>query len=134
MKRVLMFAPLLLMACTAQPVPVDDGKAKETLAELAKARAEIERLETEAAERVTATVNEAEQRVDEPEPEEEPQSLCGQDYCPCESGQDGQGAEASLCRNLKGGVPVDDNIMAAAAMARDARRQIREFQQQNPDF
>lgn len=134
MKRALLIAPFLLMACTAQPVPVDNSKAEETLAELAKARAEIERLETEAAKQVSADIEEAEQSVDEPEPVDEPQSLCWQDYCPCEPGQDGQGAEASLCRNLKGGVPVDDNIMAAAAMARDARRQIREFQQQNPDF
>lgn len=62
------------------------------------------------------------------------QSLCWQDYCPCEPGQDGQGAEASLCRNLKGGVHVDDDIMAAAAMMRDARRELREFNETEGTF
>ena len=61
-------------------------------------------------------------------------NLCWQDYCPCEPGQDGEGMEASLCRNLKAGIHVDDEVMAAAAMARDARRQIRDFNQQNPGY
>lgn len=60
--------------------------------------------------------------------------LCWQDYCPCEPGQDGQGMEASLCRNLKDGVGVDDDVMAAASVARDARRKLRDFNQQNPSF
>lgn len=74
-------------------------------------------------------------RSAEPDPElAEPQSLCWQDYCPCEPGQDGQGAEATLCRNLKAGIPVDDKIMAAAAGMRDARQQLRDFERDNPGF
>jgi len=53
---------------------------------------------------------------------------CWQDYCPCDrSDPDYGGMDATLCRNLRGGVDVDDQLFAAAAASRDARRQIREF-------
>jgi hypothetical protein len=53
---------------------------------------------------------------------------CWADYCPCDkSDPDYGGADVTICRNLKMGVPVDADMMSAAAGLRDARRQIREF-------
>lgn len=52
---------------------------------------------------------------------------CWHDYCPCDtSDPDYGGADVSICRNLKGGVPVEDAVLAAGAAFRDGRRQMRE--------
>ena len=54
-------------------------------------------------------------------------SLCWQDYCPCVQDRDYGGADPAICRMLRAGQRVSAEQMAAAAAARDARRQIREF-------
>lgn len=52
---------------------------------------------------------------------------CWQDYCPCDtSDPDYGGADVTICRNLKGGIPVDSAMFAAGAAFRDGRRQMRE--------
>lgn len=57
-------------------------------------------------------------------------SMCWQDYCPCDPPQGG--ADKGLCRQLKAGMKVDDEIMAAAAMSRDAREQLDQWERDNP--
>ena len=52
--------------------------------------------------------------------------LCWQDYCPCDPPQGGP--DAGLCRMLIAGMHVDQEILAAGAMARDARQQLEEFE------
>lgn len=54
-----------------------------------------------------------------------PQSLCWQDYCPCEPPQGGM--DEMLCRRLRAGLPVDDEMMSAGAGFRDAREQMDEL-------
>ena len=51
--------------------------------------------------------------------------LCWQDYCPCVPPQGG--ADAGLCRMLRAGLYVDPQLLAGAAMQRDARKQMEEF-------
>lgn len=59
-------------------------------------------------------------------------SLCWQDYCPCDPPQGGP--DKGLCRQLRAGIAVDPEIMASAAMMRDARQQLDDFERENPDF
>lgn len=56
-------------------------------------------------------------------------SLCWVDYCPCVQDRDYGGADPAICRILRAGGRVDSDQMAAAAAARDARRQIRRFRE-----
>lgn len=128
----------ILSACNpSQPAPavtndnaiVEAQTVTDELAETKKALAEAQR-QLERSKQSKSTSSPADrdgERV-------AARSLCWQDYCPCEPGQDGQGMEATLCRNLKAGVPVDDDIMAVAAGMRDARQQIRDFERDNPGF
>lgn len=146
MKRLIALAGAMSVAACQQPIVSTADNATE----LRAAQSRIEQLENEIAalkERKPIAENDREAAKAEPQkrvsalhgddlvanasPE---RSLCWQDYCPCEPGQDGEGMEESLCRNLKAGIHVDGDVMAAAAMARDARRQIREFNQQNPGY
>lgn len=145
LKLIALTALLSLMACQ-QPEEVQ----ADNTGELQKAQAQVQLLEKENAElkaekskvQPSAKKAKAKPKNDMDEDYEGDDTamstpshkLCWQDYCPCEPGQDGQGLEASLCRNLKAGIHVDDKIMATAAMSRDARRQLRDFKQQNPDF
>lgn len=62
----------------------------------------------------------------EPEPEADPVELCWQDYCPCDPPQGGM--DQMLCRRLRAGLPVDDEMMSAGAGFRDARQQMEEFE------
>ena len=55
-----------------------------------------------------------------------PQSLCWQDYCPCDPPQGGM--DEMLCRRLRAGLPVDDEMMSAGAGFRDAREQMDELE------
>ena len=57
-------------------------------------------------------------------------SMCWQDYCPCDPPQGG--ADKGLCRQLRAGMHVDPEIMAAAAMSRDAREELARFERDNP--
>jgi len=50
---------------------------------------------------------------------------CWQDYCPCEPPQGGP--DMGICRQLRAGIRVDPEILAAAAMMRDARKQMDDF-------
>jgi hypothetical protein len=53
---------------------------------------------------------------------------CFDGYCPCDTGDpDYGGVDEIVCRQLRNGIRVDREIMAIAASARDARRQMREF-------
>lgn len=63
------------------------------------------------------------------------QPECWEDYCPCDvSDPDYGGADITVCRNLKMGVTVSNDLIASAASMRDARRAMREWEQDNPDF
>lgn len=131
----------MIAACNPSPQATEPTQAE---IESAVADAQEALAELEAAKQELADTKKQVQQVKKDEVQDvaagydpeltEPQSLCWQDYCPCEPGQDGQGAEATLCRNLKAGIPVDDKIMAAAAGMRDARQQIRDFERDNPGF
>lgn len=60
---------------------------------------------------------------------------CWADYCPCDSSDPDYGyADIPICRNLKKGVPVDDGVMAGGAASRDARRALREHEDQYGAF
>ena len=73
--------------------------------------------------------------ADAADDEHEAVSECWADYCPCDQSDPDYGfADVSICRNLKMGVAVDDDIMAGAAMSRDARRAIRENKEQYGEF
>jgi hypothetical protein len=130
----------MLAAChPSQPAPavandkaiVEAQQVTDELAETKKALAEAQRA-LERAKQSKAKSSPADRDSDRERGAA--RSLCWQDYCPCQPGQDGQGMEATLCRNLKAGVPVDDDIMAVAAGMRDARQQIRDFERDNPSF
>lgn len=128
----------LLSACN-QPQPSPNVPNDKTIEEAQKVTDELAATQKALADArrqlQQAKQDEATAALDERDPElAEPPSLCWQDYCPCEPGQDGQGMEATLCRNLKAGIPVDDEIMALAAGMRDARQQIRDFERDNPSF
>lgn len=67
-----------------------------------------------------------------PEPKRKAVAMCFQDYCPCDPPQGGP--DAGLCRQLRAGMDVDPELMSAAAMMRDARRQISEFEAEHGEF
>lgn len=71
-----------------------------------------------------------EEAADSPAPNEE----CWQDYCPCEVGPDYGGPDIAICRNIHGGIPVSDREFSLGAMMRDARKQLRESREENPEF
>lgn len=79
---------------------------------------------SEAEEATAAAVEEAGQKA--------ARERCWQDYCPCDtSDPDYGGADVTICRNLRGGVEVDDQIMSSGAAMRDSRRSLREFDAKN---
>jgi hypothetical protein len=57
--------------------------------------------------------------------------LCWQDYCPCDPIE--TTTDKWICRNLRGGVAVPDDVMSLGAMQRDSERSIRQYNQNNPD-
>ena len=60
---------------------------------------------------------------------------CFGDYCPCDrSDPDFGGMDVTLCRNLEQGIPVEKDILAAGAAGRDARRSLREFNEETGGF
>ena len=66
--------------------------------------------------------------VDEESNFADPPKQCWMDYCPCDtSDRDYGGADKFLCDRVKAGLPVEDELMSNASGARDARRQLREF-------
>ena len=58
--------------------------------------------------------------------------LCWQDYCPCDSPTNAM--DSTLCRNLKGGLPMDEEMMALGAGMRDARKELDEFEAEHGSF
>lgn len=75
----------------------------------------------------------------EPDPEgiaDEPaQDMCWADYCPCDQSDPDYGyADIPICRNLRMGVSVDDQMFSVGAASRDARKAIREHKEQYGDF
>lgn len=61
-------------------------------------------------------------------------AMCFKDYCPCEPDIDNNAVEEGLCRSLRGGVAVEKQLMAGAAMMRDSRRELREFESRPSDY
>lgn len=57
--------------------------------------------------------------------------MCWMDYCPC---QETNGISRILCRNLKGGIPVSNEMMAAGAAQRDAQRELDDWYRDNPEY
>ena len=55
--------------------------------------------------------------------------LCWQDYCPCEPPQGGP--DEGICRHLRAGMQLDAETLSAAAMMRDGREQLREWEEKN---
>ncbi len=39
-----------------------------------------------------------------------------------------------LCRRLRAGLPVDDEMMSAGAGLRDAREQLEQWERENPEY
>ena len=81
-----------------------------------------------------AIVQEVAAEEDE-DPADELAPRCWQGYCPCDTTDpDYGGADVVVCRNLRGGIPVDAQIFSGAAGLRDARRQLREFNEKKSPF
>lgn len=62
------------------------------------------------------------------DPAQPARERCWQDYCPCEETRD---MDRLLCRNIRGGVAVDDEMMAAGAAMRDARNSLDDWEAAN---
>lgn len=55
---------------------------------------------------------------------------CWADYCPCDQEDPDYGyLDVSICRDLKMGVSVADEVFSIGAKTRDARRAIREHKE-----
>jgi hypothetical protein len=68
-------------------------------------------------------------REERGEPEYEPAAaLCWQDYCPCDESRD---MDRLLCRNLRGGVAVSRDQMAAGAAMRDGNNLLDKWKAEN---
>ncbi len=85
------------------------------------------------ANKAAPTIDEAENEGEPmggPYPDDEPVAAnrCFDDYCPCE--EDGA-PDRVLCRNMKAGLPVDDQMMAAGAAFRDSRRELKRLEAEN---
>ena len=60
---------------------------------------------------------------------------CWQDYCPCDtSNPDYGGSDVTVCRSIRAGLQLDDQVLAGAAAMRDARRQLRVFDHESAGF
>lgn len=65
----------------------------------------------------------------------DPASLCWMDYCPCDtSDPDYGGSDPILCRRVRAGLPVSDELFSIGAGGRDARKQLREWKRDNGGF
>lgn len=123
----------LLASCGAEP-ETDEPNASDTAAATPTPVA-ISPPIPAAAERIAADT--ALEPSDAPsiDSAQEPTASCWADYCPCDESDPDYGfADVPICRNLKMGVAVDDDIMAGAAVSRDARRAIREHKEQYGEF
>ncbi|MBW8294736.1 hypothetical protein [Sphingopyxis sp.] len=125
---------ILLASCGAepkvdQPIATDVAAAVTPLIALSSpvpARAEL--VATEAAPEPSVGTEAAGD-------EQEAISECWADYCPCDTSDPDYGlADVPICRNLRMGVAVEDEMFAAGAMSRDARRAIRERKEQYGEF
>ena len=135
-----------MSACQPGVEQATDDKATAALEkELAETKAELNRLKQDAVTEISKTAkaatkaktarNEIADVDDNAESEIEDReklsdnhpSLCWRDYCPCEKSPDYGHADIMLCRNLRAGLAVDDQIMSVGAGSRDARKSLREF-------
>jgi hypothetical protein len=66
------------------------------------------------------------------EPIEEAVNMCWQNYCPCDPPQGGP--DKFYCDRLKAGLPVDDEQMSLGSGARDARKQMADFEAEHGSF
>lgn len=149
------FALLLLTACAEKPKESVSEKYEAEIErlerELADAKAGLPnldaktRVEKEAKQTPEPVKNEKPQGSGEPmhgdhgddgsEGERISLERCWQDYCPCDTSDPDYGyGDVTICRNLRGGVSVDDGTMAIGAAGRDARRGLREYKEQYGDF
>ncbi len=111
-----------------------NASVEQALADLNAIRAHADEAERRAgvAERRVAA---ARARPDRPAPVDrptEPPDLCWQDYCPCESPQGGP--DQMLCRQLRAGILVDDELLSIGAGMRDARQQLEDFEAEHGSF
>lgn len=64
-------------------------------------------------------------------PAQKEAAACWQDYCPCdETGP----IDRMLCRNLRGGLAMDPQLMASGAAMRDARQSLDAWDREHPDM
>lgn len=125
---------VLLASCGAEP-KVDEPIAKDVAAAATPPVALSSPVPDAAAPAVTDAAPEPSHGPEAADDAQEAASECWADYCPCDQSDPDYGfADVSICRNLKMGVAVDDDIMAGAAMSRDARRSIREHKEQYGEF
>lgn len=123
----------LLPSCSQQPTTDQLAKAREegVKAGIEQERARVSEINA-TAEKYSAPVEPAAKVAAEPAPSAD--DLCFEDYCPCEPDPDNSGTEKLLCRNLRNNIPVEPGVLSAAAGMRDARKELREFQNDNPDY
>ncbi len=117
-----------LSACEPERLPPDPNVVEAPVDEPLD-------LPSEPEEPAKATVAHSAVAADEPIAPEPVEPRCWADYCPCDKSDPDYGyADITVCRNLEMGVEVDDQIMAAAAAMRDARRSLREHRDEYGDF
>ena len=125
---------ILLASCGAEPT-ADEPIAADVAAAATPPVALSSPVPDAAAPAVTDAASEPSHVAEAADDAQEAVSECWADYCPCDQSDPDYGyADVSICRNLKMGVTVDDDIMAGAAMSRDARRSIREHKEQYGEF
>lgn len=122
-------AGFALSGCGVGPSP----DANSTTEQTEKEAQPVPSIPLKAAREETSEVTERSEKV-VARSEARPPSMCFVDYCPCEPDIDNNGIEEGLCRSLRGGVAVEDQLMSGAAMMRDARRQMREFEARPSDY
>jgi hypothetical protein len=133
MRIIYGLALLAVAACS----PADTGRANYSQSDVEAARAEgyaaaLKETASEPIEEESALAEVLAEVPPPPTPKPEPVSLCWQDYCPCEGEQGGP--DEGLCRQLKAGLPVDPQLMSAAAMMRDARKQMADLEAEHGEF
>lgn len=123
----------LLASCGAEP-ETDEPIAAETAAATLPP-VSISRPIPAAAEPIAADIASEPSEPPFVDREQDPATACWADYCPCDTSDPDYGyADIPICRNLKMGVPVDDGVMVGGAASRDARRALREHEEQYGAF
>ena len=138
MNRITAMLVACLVGCSS-PQEKDQPAAEAVVeaipaADLSKMKAQVTAAEARAA-KAEAKDKALKAALSEPDPEgiadEAPADMCWADYCPCDTSDPDYGfADIPICRNLKMGVHVDDQMFSVGAASRDARKAIREHKEQ----